>query len=129
MDYIYIPIGMFVSILVLWKRELLVERTSFRLILGVSMILFITGVVLHWTDADRESSSGALLTPLVSLGLYRLLHRVFLHRFRRDPRDTYLDWTSGMAVDRLFNIAYFSLSFLICMMLTIGSIKLARAGF
>src|ERR1051326_218164 len=64
MDYVYIPAGLFVSIIALWTRELLAQRESFRIILGISVILFLVGLMLHFAEADRDSSSGALLAQI-----------------------------------------------------------------
>ena len=129
MDYFYIPAGMFVIIIALWKRELLIQKESSRIILGVSVALFLAGLVLHFIEADRDSSSGALLTPLMSLGLYRLCRKFFIKRLKHEPMDTYLNWQSGLGADRLFNIAFFGLSFWLFLLTTIGMMKLARAGW
>lgn len=128
MDYVYIPTGMFVIIIALWKREWLSQGNSLRIILGTSIALFITGLVLHFSE-DRDSSCGALLTPLFTLGLYRLFRRLFLLRVRHEPKDTYLNWGSGLAADRLFNILYFGLSFWLFVLATIGMMKLAKSGW
>jgi len=111
-----------------FKRELLIRDDSFRLILAVSLVLFLVGIVLHFTDAGRRSFCGSLLSPLPSLGLFRLSRRLFLKRFEKEARDTYLIWDAGMAADRIFNIAYFSLAGLLLMLTTIGMLELAKAG-
>ena len=129
MDYVYIPAGLFVSIIALWKRELLAQRESFRIILGISVILFLVGLMLHFAEADRDSSSGALLAPLMSLGLYRLFRRFFFKQYKHEPRDTYLNWQSGLAADRIFNIAYFVLSCWLVLLTTISMMKLTRVGW
>jgi hypothetical protein len=129
LDPLYLAIGGFVVIIFLFKRELLVEEESFQLIGAISILLFIAGLVLHFTEAGRYSMSGALLSPLVSLGLFRLCRRIFLRRLNREPRDTFLDWSRGMAADRVFNIVYFILAAWLLMLITIGMEKLAKAGW
>lgn len=89
MDYLVYTSGLFVPIVELFKRELLIETASFRVILIISVILFIVGIALHFTQIGRNSSSGALLTSLMSLGIYRLLRKIFMERFRHEPRDTW----------------------------------------
>ncbi len=42
--------GGLVIFIFLFKRELLIEKESFRLILAVSIALCLTGVVLHFTE-------------------------------------------------------------------------------
>lgn len=113
----------------LFKRELLIEKESFRLILGISIALFLAGLMLHFTEAGRDSSSGALLAPLLSLGLFRLCRKIFLKRYGREPRDTFFVWEAGLAADRFFNIAYFSLAGWLWMLAAIGMIELAKASW
>lgn len=129
MDTLFIPVGLFVFVIALFKRELLVERESFRLILGVSALLFIAGLALHFSAAWRDSSCGALLAPLISLGFYRLCRGIFLRLFKREPRDTYLDWSPGMGADRLFNIVYFVCGWLLLEIVTILMFELAKSGW
>src|SRR5437660_3307125 len=80
MDYLYIPVGMFVIFIAFLNRDLLARRRTFVLILVISIVLFLTGIVLHFIERDSDSSSGALLTPLVTLALYRLCRRLFLRK-------------------------------------------------
>jgi hypothetical protein len=129
MDYIYVFGGMFVSIIALFNRELLVQKTSFRIILGISVALFAAGLLLHFIEADPKSFCGALLTPLLSLGLYLICRRLFLSRVRHEPKDTYLDWAPGVAADRLFNIIYFGSAVWI-ELLTMGAMmELTKVGW
>ena len=107
MNPLFFAIGGFVILIALCKRELLVEKESFRGILIISTALFLIGMVLHFMEAWRDSISGSLLSPLISLGLFRLCRRIFLNRFKREPKDTFLNWQAGMAPDRFFNVLYF----------------------
>jgi hypothetical protein len=113
MDVIYIGAGMFVSYIFLTRRELLIKKESFRLILGVSVLLFVIGVVLHFTEVGRLYASEALLCPLSSLLLYRLMRELFVKWFKHEPRDTFLNWADGLGEDRVFNILYWTLNSLI----------------
>ena len=97
----------------IFRRQLLIEKFSFRIILAISSILFIIGLVVHFVAPERYPGIGAFLSPLLSLALYRLGHAIFKHRLLREPRDTWLDWSEGMGADRIFNIVYFSLAGLI----------------
>jgi hypothetical protein len=129
MFYFYILAGMFVAVVALFKRDLLVQRESCRVVLAISIALFIAGVLLHFTDAGRADPTGALLTPLMSLGLYRLLRRIFLRKFQHEPRDTYLNWTPGFAEDRLFNILYFAVCGWLLLANMIGMSELTKSGW
>ena len=129
MDPIYFFTGTFVFWIFLFKRELLIEEKSFRVILGISIILFILGIVLHFTEVGRYSASGALLSPLVSLGLFRLCRRIFLKKFNREPKDTSFNWEAGLAPDRVFNFVYFTLALVLGMIIAGGMLQLAKAGW
>lgn len=107
MDPIFFSIGGLVFAIGIFRRELLVQKETFRIILGVSVALFLAGLIIHFATPGRYPGSGALLSPLLSLGLFRLCRRVFLKRLKREPRDTWLNWDQGMGADRMFNILYF----------------------
>lgn len=113
----------------LFKRELLIEKESFRLILGVSIALFLVGVALHFTEAGQDSPSGALVHPLISLWLFRLFRRVFVMRFKHEPRDTFFNWENGLGADRLFNIVYFGIVGCLWMLIPFGMNELAKIGW
>jgi hypothetical protein len=128
-DPIYFSIGGLVFAIGIFKRELLITRASFRLILGISVILFFVGMALHFTAAGRDSACGALLVPLLSLGLFRLCRRAFVRRFQREPKDTWLNWDDGLGPDKVFNIAYFVAAFWLWMLVTVLMLELAKAGW
>jgi hypothetical protein len=129
MLYFYILIGLSVTILAFFRRDLLTKKESFTVILAISIMLSAIGLLLHFTEAGRIAPSGALLAPLMSLGLYRILRKIFLLRFHREPRDTYLDWTPGLAGDRVFNILYFAGSAWLLLSAMIGMRVLSKAGW
>ena len=109
MDYVYVFVGMFVSVIALFKRDLLVQKRSFKIVLALAIVLFVVALLLHRVDST-PSLSGALLTPLLSLLLFRLCRSAFLRLYNREPRDTWFNWTKGMGADRTFNIVYFGSS-------------------
>jgi len=129
MDYFYVFTGMFVIGVAWFRMELLIWKESFRIILGISIALFCTGLILHFTQAERASPYGALLTPLLSLGLFRLCRKFFISRFKHEPRDTYLNWEKGFGADQIFNVVYFVSAHLLLMLTIIGMMELAKAGW
>jgi hypothetical protein len=129
MDIIFIAVGMFVSYIFLSRRELLIEKKSFRFILGVSILLFVLGVTLHFTAVGRFYASEVLLCPLPSLLLFRLLRKLFIKLFKHEPQDTFLNWKDGLGEDRVFNIVYGVLSFLLMMLAFNITKALTKAGW
>lgn len=110
MNPVYFTIGGLVIYVFIFRRELLVQPDTYRIILAISISLFLAGLLLQFIKTDRDFMSGALLCPLICLGLFRLCRRVFLQRFKHEPRDTFLDWQTGLTEDRLFNILYFAVA-------------------
>jgi hypothetical protein len=129
MNSVYIVAGLFVFLIAVLNRDLLIQRPSCKIILGVSIALFLAGLTLHFTSVGRDSASGALLGPLISLAWFRLCRRVFRQRFKREPRDTLFDWNTEMAEDRPFNVVYFASTPLLVMILAISMRELAKAGW
>ena len=91
-DLIFVFIGLFVFGVFIFKRALLIRPESFRFVLGISVFLFLAGLILQFTGISRDSASAALLTPLLSLMAFRLLRKLFIMRFGHEPRDTFFDW-------------------------------------
>lgn len=129
MDLLVFFLGGFVFFVALLKRELLVEDGSFKVIRGVSVALFLAGVILHFLTIGRETPSGALLASLISLYFFRIARILFVKRFHREPIDTFLIWSKGLAPDRLFNITFFILVAFIWMSSAILTNELTKVGF
>lgn len=128
MDYVYIFAGLFVFAIFIFKRELLIEKESLKIILRVSVILFVLGIVIHLTHPDQNSSCGALLAPLLMIGLFRLCRKIFLRLYDWEPRDTWFIWNAGMGPDRMFNIVYSLSALFLLILVTIVMIELTKAG-
>ncbi|MDQ3007579.1 MAG: hypothetical protein M3R47_19625 [Chloroflexota bacterium] len=130
MDYLYFAIGGFVICAGIFKRDLLTQKRSFRLILLVSVALFLVGAVLHFTEVGRNSISGALLCPLITLAQYRLSRKVFLKYVKREPKDTFFIYTGkDLGKDRLFSLLYFIPATWLLMLVPVVMEKLAKAGW
>ena len=129
MEILVFFFALFVVGIALFKRDLLVNRQSFQIIFGLSVVSFILGIALHFTEWGPNAAPGLLLVPLLSLGLYRGGRRIFVRRFNREPRDTFMDWRRGMAADRAFNILYFVGSIWMAMLTAAGMSELAERGW
>ena len=129
MDGIYIFTGLIVHFIALFRRELLIQKESFRIILGITVVLFIVGLVLHFTDVRSHSASGALFCPLPSLLLFRLFRLWFIKRFKHEPQDTLFRWDAVPIPDRVFDFTYFVLTAFLGMLVIIGSQALTKAGW
>ena len=128
-DFCLICVGALVIIVALFKREILIQEENFEIILILCVLLFVAGLVLHFANIGRTHPVGALLTPLLTLGQYRLFRRIFVKQFQREPRDTSINWGKGIFWDRLFNLAYFIPATWLLMILLFASQRLAEAGW
>jgi hypothetical protein len=134
MNYVHLAIGAFVIYTALMKRELLIQKKSFNIILLASILLFIVGLIdvtFYFTRGVRYFISGALFCPLITLAQYRLSRRVFLKYVKREPRDTVFIWVGedDLWKDRLFNVLYFPPAFMIVIIIMGGVERLSTIGW
>jgi hypothetical protein len=127
MDLVYFGAGGFVIAVVLFKRDLLFRPETFKIILGVSAVLFTAGLVLVLIRREKIDMEGALLSPMVSVGLFWAMRKLFRLWLKRNPEDTFMNWKSGMGPDRVFNIVYFTSAFICWALITALAPKLATA--
>jgi hypothetical protein len=124
---LYFVLGGFVIAIALFKRELLFEQESHRILLGIAGAMFVAGAVLVFGEFHPNSLAGSLMSPLVSITLFWVMRKLFRWQFDRDPRDTFLKWKPGMAADRLFNIVYFASALISWGLISAGVEKLFYA--
>ena len=112
------------------NRDLLVQKRSSWAIFIASVIMFSIGLILHFTEIGKYSTSGALLCPLITLGQYWLSRKIFLRYFKREPKDTFFIYVGkDLNKDRVFNLLYFIPATFILVLITYGMEKLAKAGW
>ena len=109
MNVIWFIIGGFVLAIAFWTRKWLFDRDTRAVIFCISAVLLVAGLILTAFTYEKPALFPSLLNPLVSLGLFVVMHKGFVRWQQRDPIDTFMDWRSGLAPDRLFNILYFVL--------------------
>lgn len=121
MDIVWLAIAGFVLTIAYFGRELLIERGSRKIIFGVSLALCMAAVFLTIFMRSTPTLFPSLMNPLVSLGLFLLMRKVFVRWKHREPIDTFFDWRTGLAADRWFNILYFTLGVFLAGLLYIGA--------
>ena len=109
MDVVWIIVAGFVLFIAFFVRQWLFDRNTRAVIFYISAALPVAGLILTAFTYKKPALFPSLLNPLVSLGLFVVMHKGFLRWQKRDPIDTFMDWRSGLAPDRLFNILYFIL--------------------
>lgn len=121
MDIVWIATAGLVLAIAFFARELLIEPVSRKIIFRISLALFGTAVVLPILMYGQPTLFPSLMNPLVSLGLFFFMHKLFVRWKHREPIDTFFDWRSGLAADRWFNILYFSLGVWLLFLLYLGA--------
>jgi len=128
-DVYYFCVGLFVFVIFGLKLELLVKKPTFKIVLVIAAAAFLVGLVIHFTEEASHSAAGALLAPLSMLGYFWLLRELFLKWVHREPIDTAMNWTPGLAKDRTFAFAFVFGSMFLFFVAIIGAERLAKAGW
>ena len=112
----------FVLIIAFYDRNLLIRPASRETIAIVSFALFAAAIVASLV-LPGPVLFPSLMNPLLSLGLFLLMRKLFIRWKKREPLDTFMNWKRGLAADRLFNILYATLSVFLLLLLWIGAQK------
>ena len=121
MDIVWLATAGFVLTIVYFGRDLLIQRGSRKIVFGVSLALFVAAIVLTIFMWSTPTLFPSLMGPLVSLGLFLLMRKLFVRWKHREPIDTFFDWRPGLAADRWFNILYFTLGPFLLLLLYIAA--------
>ena len=121
MNIIWLAIAALVLGIAFFGRELLIEHKSRKIIFSVSLALFAAAIFLSIFMRNTPTLFPSLMNPMVSLGLFLLMRKLFVRWKRREPIDTFFDWRRGLAADRWFNIMYFTLGTFLLILLWIGA--------
>lgn len=105
-DFIWIMAGMSVMWIYLLRPDWLADRSSYRIIVAFSIVLFLLAVTLGLSDFRFRYPTQTLYTPLFSAILHKALRLVFLRKLKREPIDTFFNWNPGLFWDRLFAMVF-----------------------
>jgi hypothetical protein len=128
-DIFYFGVGFFIIVIFGLKLDLLLDGVGFKIMLAIAGAALLVGIVIHFTAEAYDSSAGALFAPLPMLGYFWLLHRLFLKWTHREPIDTAMNFTPGLAKDRTFAFAFILGSMFIIFVAIFGAEALAKAGW
>lgn len=85
-------------------RDYLNNPKSNRVIIFITCGIFLLGLLFFFLYEDAFFLS--LINPFLSYLAFLILSYAFRKRFNRLPKDTALDWSSGLNNDRFFNILF-----------------------
>jgi hypothetical protein len=108
-------IGMSVIMIPLFKRDLLVNKKSFQVILIISIVSFFAALIIDLFDFGHKYwGLLSLYYPIYVVLSYRILRYLFILLKKREPIDTAFDLKGTTPwIDRIFNIIYFTQSLII----------------
>jgi hypothetical protein len=108
-------IGLSILLVPIYKRELLIKKDSFKIILMISIISFLAALLFDLSNFDQKYWGVlSLYFPLYIVLSYRLIRKIFVRINKREPIDTAFDFKDITPwSDRLFNILYFTQAILI----------------
>lgn len=109
MGFLFILIGMNPLIVFLYHREWLLDKTIFKILLLVNLILFIVGYALQNNSINNFKLVVALKMPILSQLLFVILVFVFRKIFNRDPVDTFWTMDVKLMKDGIFNFIFWVL--------------------
>lgn len=121
MNVVWLGIAGFVWAIAFFDRRLLIKRESRETIFIISLALFVAAIVVPIFKLGEPVLFPSLMNPLLSLGLFLLLRKLFIRWKKREPLDTFMDWRRDLTADRLFNVLYFSLATLLMGLLWMGA--------
>lgn len=102
-------IGLSMLMIPLYRRDLLINKKSFQVILIISTIALIAALVINQIGLDKKYwGLISLHFPIYIVLSYRFLRFLFVLIKKREPIDTAFDFKGTTPwIDRIFNIVYF----------------------
>lgn len=107
MNIIFVFLGMSTLLVFLYKREWLLGRRPFLILLVLNVILFILGYILE-NGVDFKLSV-ALKMGLLSQLIFTALVTLFRRIYKRDPVDTFWTMDVSLMKDGIFNFVFWVL--------------------
>jgi hypothetical protein len=107
-DFIFILFGMNTLIVFLFKREWLLEKNTFLLLLAANIFLFIAGYILEAKQmiGGNPKLVLALKMPLLSQLLFICMVICFRKIYKRNPVDTFWTMDKKLMKDGVFNFVF-----------------------
>jgi len=99
-----LPLGLF-----MFYRKWLDNTKHFKVLIFISLTISVIGVLSSKTDPEYFM----LIIPLYSLLVYKGLFFLFKNHVKRAPIDTSYNWGKGLFWDRMFNIGFVCLGFML----------------
>ena len=109
----FIILGMNTLIIFTFKREWLLKKNSFLVLLFINIILFAMGYLLEAKLIENPKLVVALKMPLISQLLFICMLICFRKIYNRDPVDTFWTMDRSLMRDGIFNAIFWFIGFVL----------------
>jgi len=106
MDFAYIALGLNTLAVFLYKREWLLKKKPFTILLAVNILLLILGYIFQYNLIGNPNMVVALKMPLLSQLIFISLVTIFRKAYNRDPVDTFWTMDISLMKDGIFNFTF-----------------------
>ena len=121
MDFLYIALGLNILLIFLVKREWLLEKHPFSILLLCNTSLFLLGYLLPYFSIVYSIMVVALKIPILSQLLFMLLVKVF-RKTNKIHVDTFWTMDKHLMKDVKFNVAFWLIAILLPAILVFNGI-------
>jgi hypothetical protein len=106
MDFAYIALGLNTLAVFLYKREWLLKKKPFTILLAVNILLLILGYIFQYNLIGNPNMVVALKMPLLSQLIFISLVTIFRKVYNRDPVNTFWTMDISLMKDGIFNFTF-----------------------
>jgi len=113
MDFIYIALGINTLVIFMYKREWLLKKQPFTILLICNLVLFILGYVMQYHSFGNPKLTVALKMPILSQLIFIGLVTIFRKIYNRDPVDTFWTMDISLMKDGIFNLFFWVIAIIL----------------
>lgn len=106
MDFAYIALGLNTLAVFLYKREWLLKKKPYTILLAINILLLILGYIFQYNLIGNPNMVVALKIPLLSQLIFISLVTIFRKVYNRDPVDTFWTMDISLMKDGIFNFTF-----------------------
>ncbi len=113
MNFVFILIGMNVTIIFLFDKSKLDNKFWFYRLLFVNALLFLIASLCLLNNMGKGTTVNSLFVPLIGQLAYYGLSKVFYSMYKRNSIDTYMTMDKSLFIDGWFNFIFYLISIML----------------
>jgi hypothetical protein len=114
--FLFTIVGISVHAIFIFKREILFERRTFRVLLLISLIIFSLFYLLRELTTPIKGLE-MLLVPFLSLIVFWVMTSIYRRIFAEDAKDTYYSMDLKLMKDGIFNFLFWIIGLMLPILL------------